>query len=172
MPFGHRRGITLMETVIGALLVGGVVASTLQIVGPTIRATKLAEDRKTAAVLADEMLDEIATHPFVDPTNPSNTNGPEVGEATGNRNAFDDVDDYHAWSAAPQQADGTPLPAIGSGWIIRISVHHVQPANPTQVVATDTGVKLVTVEVRRNGTVLAERSMLRTRAFDSTRNPS
>jgi type II secretory pathway pseudopilin PulG len=172
MPMQHRRGITLMETVIGALLVGGVVASTLQIVAPTVRATKLAEDRKTAAALADEMLDEIAAHPFADPTDPTSTNGPEAGETTGTRKAFDDVDDYHGWNTTPQQPDGTALPGIGAGWTLRIGVSHVRPNNPTQVVAADTGVKHVIIQVRRNGTLLAERSMLRTRAFDATRDPA
>lgn len=167
-----RRGITMMETVIGALLVGGVVASTLRIVAPTVRATKLAEDRATAVALADELLDEIAAHPYEDPTAPTGTNGPESGETTGTRKAFDDVDDYHGWTAVPQQPDGAAMTGLGSGWAVRVGVRHVRPNDPTQVSASDTGVKHVIVQISRNGVVLAERSLLRTRAFDATRSVS
>lgn len=166
MVTSFRRGVTLMETVIGSLLVGGVLASTMHIVAPTARTTGLADRRVTANALADAMLDEIAAHPFQDPTNPTSTNGPESGEVTGSRIAFDDVDDYHGWKAPPRHPDGSAISGLASGWTISVSVHHVLASNPSSVQGTATGVKRVVVSVTLNGVLMAERSMLRTKAFD------
>lgn len=164
-----RRGITLMETVIGALLVGGVLATTLHLVAPTVRATGLAHDRLTAAAIADAMLDEITVHPFQDPTEPTGTNGREAGENSDTRQDFDDIDDYHAWTAPPQQPDGSPIPGLGSDWQVSVGVEHVRANDPSHVLATRTGVKRIVVSVSRHGVLLAERSALRTDAFDTAR---
>jgi Tfp pilus assembly protein PilV len=165
-----RRGVTLMETVIGSLLVGGVLASTIQLVAPTVRATGLAQDKLTAAALADSLLDEIAALPFQDPTDASNVNGPEAGETTGARKEFDDIDDYHAWNAPAQQADGSDIVGLGTGWTVSVGVEHVRANNPGIIVATRTGVKRIVVAVSRDGVLLAERAILRTSAFDNARS--
>ncbi len=166
MPSRVRRAVTLMETVIGSMLVGGVLASTMHIVAPTARATAHADRRVTAIALADAMLDEIAALPFEDPTDATGAIGPEAGEVTGTRNGFDDIDDYHGWNAPPRHADGLAISGMASGWTVQVSVQHVLASNPSSVQATPTGVKLVVVTVRLSGVLLAERSMLRTQAFD------
>ncbi len=164
-----RRGITMMETAIGSLLVGGVLASTLNLVGPTVQSTQRAGDRLTAAVLATDMLDEICALPFVDPQHDNGNIGPNPGEAGGTRDLFDDVDDYHGWTSAPQTRAGDALEGVSGGWEVRVSVHHVVASNPGANSLTQTGVKRITVRVSRNGVVLAERQALRTRSFDASR---
>ncbi len=164
-----RRGITLMETVIGSLLVGGVLASTIQLLGPTVRATALADRRVVAAAIAGTMLDEIAAHPFEDPADATDAVGPESDEVTGSRKAFDDVDDYHGWSGSVLEADGSAVDGLGSGWTVQVAVQHVRPSDPSIVQAARSGVKRVVVTVSHGGVLLAERSLLRTSAFEHPR---
>lgn len=164
-----RAGISLIEVSIGTLLVGGVLATTLHLVAPTVRSTQLAGDRLIAATLADDMTDEIMAHPFADATNDNGLIGPGAGETGSNRSQFDDVDDYNGWSATAQTRDGDPIPGIGSGWVVRVSVAHANPDNPTQVSVSETGVKRIVVQVSRNGVLLAERVAVRTRSIDESR---
>jgi hypothetical protein len=49
----------------------------------------------TAVSLAQQLLDEILSRPFVDPTDLSTTLGPEADEPS--RAAFDNIDDYHGY---------------------------------------------------------------------------
>lgn len=164
-----RRGITMMEAAIGSLLVGGVLASTLNLVGPTVQSTQRAGDRLTAAVLATDMLDEICAMAFVDPQQDNGSIGPNPGESNGARNLFDDVDDYHGWTSTPQTRAGAPLEGVADGWEVRVSVNHVLASNPGANSLTQTGVKRITVRVYRHGVLLAERQALRTRSFDESR---
>lgn len=166
MRYPARRGISMMEVAIGTLLVGGTLATTLQLVGPTVRSTQLAGDRLIAATLADDMLDEIATRHFADPVYDDGSIGLDPGEIGTTRQDFNDVDDYNGWEAPPQTVNGAPIVGLGHGWLIHVGVAHAQPENPMIDAASETGVKRVTVTVSRHGVVLAERSILRTRAFD------
>lgn len=169
MRTATRTGITLIEVSIGTLLVGGVLATTLHLVAPTVRATHLAGDRLLAATLADDMIDEIAAKAFADPDYDNGSIGLDPGESGANRAGFDDVDDYNGWTAAPQTVAGDPITGIGDGWIVRVSVAHASPNNPGQVSASETGTKRILVRVSRHGVVLAERAAVRSRAFDESR---
>lgn len=162
----------MMEVAIGTLLVGGTLATTLQLVGPTVRSTQLAGDRMIAVTLADDMLDEIATRHFADPDHDDGTIGLNPGESGTTRQDFDDVDDYNGWTAPPQTVNGNPITGLGDGWLIRVRVAHAQIGNPMNDSASETGIKRVTVTVSRHGIVLAERSILRTRSFDVSRESS
>lgn len=164
-----RRGLTLMEVVIGTLLVGLVLASTIELVGPTVRSSRLAGETLTARALADQLADEITALPYQDPTAHAGVIGPEAGESGTNRSRFDDVDDYHGWDASPQAADGTALSGLLGSWTTGCSVVWVRAADAQTVEAVETGVKRVTVSVSFNGTVLARRVFLRARGYDLAR---
>lgn len=164
-----RRGLTLMEVVIGTLLVGLVLAGTLELVGPTVRSSRLAGEQLTARALADQMSDEIAVMPYQDPTAHAGLIGPEAGESGANRSRFDDVDDYHGWTSTPQAADGTAIAGLSGAWSIGCSVAWVRAGAPTVVESAESGVKRVTVSVTLNGTELARRVFLRTSGFDLAR---
>jgi len=162
-----RRGITLMETVIGTLLVGGVLAGTLGVIGPTARATQLAGDEVLASYLANELLAEIEAQPYEDPDITGRVVGPEPGEKTGNRSRFNDVDDYRAWSARPQSAAGVAHAGVPDYWNISVTVEIVNTKSLAPDGVTDTGLKLVKVIVTKYGVVLANRGILRSRFFDT-----
>ena len=46
-----RPGVSMMEVAIGTLLVGGVMATTIELIGPTVRSTVLAGDRDRKSVV-------------------------------------------------------------------------------------------------------------------------
>ncbi len=87
--------------------------------------------------------------------------GIESGEATGDRSAFDDVDDYHGWSdTPPQDRYGNDLPNMGD-WQRDVTVELVDPDTPKDTSLGDQGLKRVTVTVQRNGQVVAKQVSLR-----------
>lgn len=161
-----RRGVTMMEAAIGTLLVGGVLAATLNIVGPTVRVTRNAGDTLLAVALADDLIDEILARPFADPTNDTGAIGRETGESAPERLSFDDADDFHGWSSSPLNEHGEPI-QVGAGWLRSATVQHVPVADPSGVSGGVTGVKRITVTVRRHGVLLAQREILRTASFDT-----
>jgi len=78
---------------------------------------------------------------------------------------WDDVDDYHLWSASPpQDRSGTPLPNL-TDWQRDVVVEWVDPSNPSVTVGSDQGVKRITVTVRRNGQIVAQDFALRSEKY-------
>ena len=63
-----------------------------------------------------ELMAEIVQYPYHDSDAALRRFGPEVGESTGSRIDFDDVDDYHLWTESPtEEKDGTAYPGH-AGW--------------------------------------------------------
>ncbi len=148
-----RRGITMAETIVASLLIGLVLVSTIQIVGPMVRATSVHADRVVAANLANELCEEIATKRWTSPLlDDPDSIGPGAGET---RETFDDIDDYDGWSSSPPMlADGTVNAAL-AGWTRSASVTHCDVDDPSVNAASYTGLKRVTVTVSKNGVALA-----------------
>ncbi|MBN1513961.1 MAG: type II secretion system protein, partial [Phycisphaerae bacterium] len=112
-----RRGMTLVEVAISTVVVGVMLCAALTTVGSSATARRVIADRTRGAMLADGLVTEIAGRAYREPTTSPILFGPESGESTGgNRSEFDDVDDFHNWSASPpSRADGTPVPGF-TGW--------------------------------------------------------
>ncbi len=159
-----RRGITLAETVVSTLLIGLVLVSTLQIVGPIIRSGSVAADRVVAANLANELSEEIATKLFTSPIlDDLESMGPGVGET---RATYDDIDDFDGLSNSPPQiSDATAMPGL-TGWTRKAKVVHVTISDPSVESGSYTGLKRVTVAVEKNGVELASVVSLHAHAAD------
>lgn len=164
-----RPGVSMMEVAIGTLLVGGVMATTIELIGPTVRSTVLAGDRQLARTLADELIDEIATRDFGEPSGDPGVIGRDSGETAGDRKDFDDVDDYHGYASRPTERGGSNLVGFDATWQYSVDVKHVEVFSPATPSLTLTGAKRITVTVTRGGTKLAERSIVRTRDFNDAR---
>ena len=161
----RRRGLSLIEVVISTLLVGLVLVSALRSTGGVIRVRTNNGDDARASQLAQQLLTEIMNGDYID-DGATPVFGPEAGEATGNRSAFDDVDDYHLWTASPpRDRSGTALPDL-TGWQRDVTVEWVNPANPASTSGTDQGVKRITVTVQRNSVVLATVVSLRSEKYN------
>lgn len=167
-----RSGFTMVESVLGTLLVGTVLISTLSLVGPVMRTTEHAEQELIAQRLCDELVNEITSQAFVEPIDGDSRDllGPNTGERTTLRADFDDVDDYDKWIGfPPKEKGGAAKPGLAR-WARQVSVQHVLESDLSTVSATSTGVKLIRVQVVYNGTLLAEETIIRTSAWDEMRS--
>ena len=88
--------------------------------------------------------------------------GIDTGETTNDRSDFDDVDDYDGWEKSPpRRKDGTKWKEL-TGWTRLVSVVRVEPGDPTQTAAAESGVKRITVTVKRGDIVMATLTALAT----------
>lgn len=158
-------GFALVEAMVAVLLVAGLFAASLAAVGASRGGMRTVADRSRATLLAEQLLNEAAARPYWDGygTGP----GPESDEtAAGDRSPYDDVDDYDGWSASPpQRKNGTVIDGF-NGWRRTVEVRWTDPTDLSRTETSETGVKRITVTVRRNGKELAELTAVRTFAAD------
>ena len=161
------RAFTLIEAVLCTLIVGVILVAAIATVGASRRAQKSASDRAAANVLARDLLVEVSSKPYADPTATGPTSlGIDAGETPMMRSTFDDVDDYAGFQESPPTSpSGAGMPGYDK-WSRAIAVEYASPASPDQPAFTDTGVKRITVTVSAGGTVLATRTALRSSAAD------
>lgn len=149
------RAISLIETVISAAILAGLMAAVLGASSSTAARRTNNSRAQTARQLADELAAEIATLHF-DPL--ANV------RSLSNRAAFNDLADADRWTESPPQlADGTTIPGL-AGWSRSVSVEWVLPTAPTVVSPTDTGCRRITVKVTRGTANEASAVRLVTRA--------
>lgn len=142
-----------MESLIAVLLVGLLMVAALNSVGATKRRELHSLDQIRGQQLAAALLNEILLQAYAEPVTAA-VFGPESGEA-GNRSLFDDVDDYHNWSASPPTDRSGQAIAGFTGWTQNVSV---QWANPTTLAATtagNTGLKKIAVTVAKGAKTIA-----------------
>ena len=154
-------GLTLVEVVVSTMIVGLMAVAALNSLGAATRSSEWIGNRAVAHGLADELLSEILQTAYAEPSG-SSAFGPDGAESAGPRSAFDDVDDYDGWNAAPPQyRNGTAMPDRAE-WRQRVEVERVEPTNPTQSSASDEGAKRIRVWIEYHDQVLAEQVAVRT----------
>ncbi|MHC4986401.1 MAG: type IV pilus modification PilV family protein [Planctomycetota bacterium] len=159
-----RKAFSMIELVIAVAVVGGLLAAALTTVGASRGSQFKIARRRQAHLLGEALLAEIAQQPYEDAE--ARALGTEVGEAGATRANFDDVDDYDGWTDGPPQLpDGTQLTQFAD-YARRVTVVYVSPMKLTQVSASDTGVKRITVAVDFQGSEVASLVAHRTRAKD------
>ena len=159
-----RRAFSLLEVVISLFLVGTVMVVAMQAFVAGIAGRARNGNQAQAVLLAQALIDEILDQPYLDPDDTA-VFGLESGEtADGTRTSFDDVDDYHAWSASPPEAkDGTDLPLTGD-WSRSVSVQWVSAGDTETSAASDVGLKRILVTVTFKNEPAASLSVVVTRA--------
>jgi hypothetical protein len=81
--------------------------------------------------------------------------GREAGEQLANRASWNDVDDFDGYvETSPVDPAGTAIPGVPEGWSRSVTVEWVAPSNPSQTSQTETGLKRVTVTVKRGPVTL------------------
>jgi type II secretory pathway pseudopilin PulG len=151
----RRGGFSLVETAIATLLVGGLLVTAMNMVGASRITQSRTTDRQHATLLADELLQEVLAQPYGEP-NGNPLLGLDIGELLTLRVGFDDADDYDDYTESPPvDADGQPIPGAGR-FTRRVEVRWVDPDEPDTVVASDQGLKRVTVTVTLADRQLAE----------------
>lgn len=92
----HRDGLTLLEVVISSLLVGTVLVTSLSATASWRRFHLQTRSQDIARRLAEELVSEITSVAFIDPTQTSpQAFARESGETTASRFNWNDIDDYH-----------------------------------------------------------------------------
>ncbi len=178
----RARGLTLVEMVVSILLVGMLLVAAFGTIGATQRTRYAAADQRRAWDLAQALMSEILEQQYADEedmallqqvvlglgTPITVTLGLDLGEPASTRAPFDDIDDYHGWTASPpQEKDGTVLSNL-TGWTRSVAVATVQHSKPTVVSSQDDGLKRITVTVQYDGTTLAELVALRSLQIPDT----
>jgi len=163
----RRRGFSLVEGAVATLIVGGMLVVALDTLGGAVRGRRLRADTGRAYALAMDLMSEAMANAYEEPGDTvtlSTTGGggyvqvgggivapgglgPESDETLdGTRLLFDDVDDYHGWSATPPQARiGTVLTAY-NGWTRAAAVSYANTLTLAPS-GSDTRIKRVVVTV-------------------------
>ena len=148
-----RRGGTLVEVMISALIVGALIVPTLRMLGSVAASYSRRGNQDIARKLAEDLLSEIMQSRFADLEINLRVFGPEPNESTVDRSQFDDVDDYHnRIEQPPQRKDGTPLTEYAA-FRREVSVVYVDPSDPDVVSGSPTALKRIQVLVEHNGQV-------------------
>jgi type II secretory pathway pseudopilin PulG len=137
-------GFTLIENVMSMLIIGGMLVMVINTLGSSVRGKRIRQSQSRAPALAGQLMAEILQANYDDPDDETPIFGSEVSEIGTGRSNFDDVDDYHNWSSAPQDKDGVLLTDL-DGWTRSVLVRYVLPTDLTATSVTDEGVKCITV---------------------------
>ena len=146
------------------LLVSVVLVGAMNVLGAAVSGRTKTANAVRAQLLAQQLMAEIQSAAYVD-AGLLPVFGPELLEADGTRNNFDDVDDYNGWDRSPPESrNGAPL-ANSTGWRRTVVVERVDPLAPLSPAPTDKGLKRITVTVYQGATVAARLVALRSNAY-------
>lgn len=143
-----RRGLSLVEVVVSTFLVGLVMVGALKSVGGVVKTRIAATRAHDGTLLAQDLMNEILSQEFVEPTQSPIFFGYENNpEGSQSRLNYDDVDDYNGWTRSPPRTkDNTALTEY-TGWTRSASISFVQRNAPNTVSGTDEGLKRIIVTV-------------------------
>lgn len=160
----ERPAFSLLEVVVSMFLMGTVMVVAMEALVSTSAGRSDNGNRAQALLLAQILVEEILDQPYLE-IDAAAAFGPEAGEAdSGTRADFDDVDDYHAWSASPpEDKNGVDLPLSGD-WSREVLVRWVSAGDVEASSGSDEGWKRVEVTVEYKGQPAASLAVTVTRA--------
>jgi len=152
-----------VEAVSACLVVSILMVSAMRAAGMAARYQFATSDRARARFLAGQLMMDILATSYEDP-NVTPLCGVESGETTSSKVNYDDVDDFNGWSESPpQDRDGNAMPEL-TNWQRSVAVVWVTSTNLATVSATETGVKRITVTVKKNNVTLSTRVAIKVKA--------
>lgn len=165
----NRRAFSLVEAALSIVVIGGLLAGTIQAVGQIGASRALAKAKTRSWPVATALLEELTALAYLDPAKSSSTIGLDAGEDGSDRTTWDDVDDAHGYKSTIVTRAGDPVAGC-EDLGVSVTVDWVQLADGRTVSVSETGAKRITVVVSGAKGELARASALRTRAFDSAVN--
>lgn len=160
----QRRGLTLIEGAVCTVIVGVMLAAALNASATARNRQQRNQDRSTGLWLAQSLMAEVMEQPYVDV---GGLLGLELGESQAQRITLNDLDDYNGLKEEPPRTeDGTAMSGY-TGWSRHVSVEDVQVASPRNTAGSETGLKRVTVTIKKGGVVVAQLRALRAKARDA-----
>jgi len=167
----RQRGFSLIEATVSVLIVGGMFAVALNTLGASKRTQYLTGTRGRGQLLAQALMGEILSLRYEELDDPDSF-GLEGSENSAKRDLFDDVDDYSGWSASPpQNKDGIDISSF-EGWSRAVAVTWVDPDDLMTPVGAATGVKRITVTIKRGEMVIASAVAIRAQAWPENEDDS
>ena len=140
----HRNGITMVETVLSLLILGGAFVAALNTISSARAAQAMVTQRQLGLVLAEDLMAEVLSQ---DVYQEGLLFGPEASEALGNRSEFDAVDDFDEWTSSPPvDAQGVTI-AGTTGYTRTIEISYVQRNNTDTESLTGQGIVQIVVTV-------------------------
>jgi hypothetical protein len=147
-----RRGGSLLEVSLSTLMVGLLMVGSLSTVGASKRHENSTGNNLVSQQLAYGLMNEILQQAYIEPGGTATpTLGKETGENTGNRSLFDDVDDYHGWTASPPQDRNGNALAGATGWTNSVTVTWADATTLAATSSVNTGLKKITVTTSKGG---------------------
>jgi len=161
-------GFSLIEVVISMAIVSVLFIAAMDTVATSKKHQLSSNDSRRGQLLAQALMSEVMQQAYVDADAGGSVIGTELTEMTDTRSRFDDVDDYHNWSASPpQRKDGNQIPNL-TGWKRSISVTWANPVNLNKASLFESGIKLIVITVTHNNLPVAELKALRAQASDAS----
>lgn len=142
-----RRGVSLLEIVVATMITGAMLVASLNSVGAVFQTHQANSSRLTGPGLAHELMAEIMSMPYEDPSGTSTTIGTDSGEALSTRSSLDDVDDYHGLSVTGIRSKAGTLRTGYTGWQQQASIVWIEVLTGLPWALGDTGLKRITVTV-------------------------
>lgn len=158
-------GITLVETVLSLLILAGAFVAAMNTITSARGSQVILAERRFGQVLAEDLMDEILAREHY---KEGSSFGPEADEVDGvSRAGFDDLDDYHGWSASPPVDEaGNAIPGADR-YTRKAQVRYVKLWNPNQVTLSDEGMALIVVTVKHGDKQVAELHTFRSDIWQS-----
>jgi len=162
---GRRSiGISLIETVLSLLIIGGAFVASLNTISGARASQAIAAQQRLGLVLAEDLMAEILSQPYKEST----LLGFEFGENTGDRSAFDDIDDYDNWSSTPPTDVNGDAIEGADRYTREVQVNYVKLWSPTTVSYSDEGMLRIIVTVTRGGKEVAKLTSYRSDIYESS----
>jgi len=147
-----QKGFTLIETVVATVILSFALLSLIQLFTNLAQLQANGDYRKTATLLAHEMIEEVTSRRFDELTAQVGGNwstlGVDGGETLGVKSTYDDIDDFNGWNET--------MTAPFLGFTRTATVFYVAPGNLNTASASNNGYKRVRVQVLNNGTLFAD----------------
>ena len=171
VPGTRRRAssaFSLIEVAISIVIVGGMLVAALTTVAQSSRGLQRISEKARGTMLAQQLMAEILLLDYEEPVDTPGF-GRESSESGGDRENYDDVDDYDGWaSSPPQEKNGVKMDGY-LGWARSVEVDWVSADDLVTVVGSETGAKRIIVVVKRVDAVRATLTAVRTSAADELR---
>lgn len=161
-----QKAFTLVEAVISILIIGVMLVAALGTVGASRLGQYKNSQQSRGKLLAQALMDEILQQHYKEPDG-TPVFGLELNESSTSRSNYDDVDDYHNWSASPPQNKDETEVSDSTGFQRNVSVQWVNPANLEEVSVIETGVKRITVTATHAGLKTGSLVAIKTSVPDS-----
>ncbi len=159
-----HRGLSLVECVIATLLVSTVLVAAMQVAAVSATYQARSAQRATAQFLARALTSDISQLAYQDPVNTPVAFGRELGETAASKVNYNDVDDFNGWSESPPQDRSGVVMAGMTNYTRSVAVAWVNPANFSQVMGAESGVKRITITVSLGKAVIYTKVFVRTNA--------